>query len=70
MKIVAVLFIIAILLALGSALLSLVRQRGPANKTVKALTIRVALSVALFLMLMLAYKLGYIQPHGVNGWGR
>lgn len=70
MKIIAVLFIICILVALGSALLSLIRQHGPSNKTVKALTVRVALSVTLFLLLMAAYKLGYIQPHNVNNWSR
>ncbi|GAB3242721.1 DUF2909 domain-containing protein [Chitinimonas naiadis] len=65
MKIIVVLLILGILAALGSAMYSLIRQKGSSERTVKALTLRVALSVALFLMLMLAYRLGWIQPHGV-----
>lgn len=70
MKIIVVLLILCILAALGSAMLTLVRRKGPPDKLVKALTVRVALSVTLFLLLMAAYKLGYIQPHGVNNWTR
>ncbi|HEY9103628.1 twin transmembrane helix small protein [Chitinimonas sp.] len=66
MKIIAVLLILCILAALGSAMYSLIRHRGASDRTVKALTLRVALSVALFMLLMLAYRLGWIQPHGVQ----
>ena len=33
---------------------------------VRALTLRVGLSVGLFLLLLGAWRLGYIQPHGVR----
>jgi hypothetical protein len=33
---------------------------------VRALTVRVGLSVGLFLLLMVAWALGFIQPLGVN----
>ncbi|WP_269532822.1 twin transmembrane helix small protein [Chitinimonas sp. BJYL2] len=66
MKIVVVLFLIAILVSLGTALFSLMRNKEASNKTVKALTLRVALSVSLFILLMIAYKMGWIQPHGVS----
>ncbi len=49
-----------ILVSLGSALVFLVRDRGQSTRTVKALAVRVALSLALFLLLMIGYKLGYI----------
>lgn len=65
MKIIIVLLIIGILVALGSALFALIKHKGSSEKTVKALTLRVALSLGLFLLLMLAAKLGYIGPHGV-----
>ncbi|SFZ75641.1 twin transmembrane helix small protein [Chitinimonas taiwanensis] len=65
MKIIIVLLIIGILAALGSALFALIKHKGSSEKTVKALTLRVALSLGLFLLLMLAAKLGYIRPHGV-----
>ncbi|MGQ5523557.1 twin transmembrane helix small protein [Chitinimonas sp. PSY-7] len=67
MKIIIVLLIIGILIALGSALFALIKHKGSSDRTVKALTIRVAMSVGLFLLLMLAAKFGYIQPHGVYG---
>ena len=31
-----------------------------------ALTVRIAVSVLVFLCILLAWKLGYIQPHGIQ----
>ena len=56
--------LLAILLSLGSALVYLVRGKGDSKKMARALTIRVGLSVLLFVLLMLAWSLGWIQPHG------
>jgi hypothetical protein len=33
----------------------------------RALTWRIGLSVALFLLLLLAWRMGYIRPHGLQG---
>jgi hypothetical protein len=49
-------------LSLGSALVHLVRDKGESKKMARALTIRVALSVLLFVLLMVAWALGWIQP--------
>ncbi|MCC6608364.1 MAG: twin transmembrane helix small protein [Burkholderiales bacterium] len=49
-----------ILLSLGSALFYLIKDRGQSTRTVKALTLRVALSLALFLILMGSYYFGFI----------
>ena len=54
-----------ILFALGSGLVFLVRDKGKTNRTVKALTWRVGLSLTLFLFLFLAFCLGLIQPHAI-----
>ncbi|MBS1163548.1 MAG: twin transrane helix small protein [Burkholderiaceae bacterium] len=51
-----------ILVALGAALLFLVRDRGSTNRTVNALTVRVALSVLLLLFIWFSYWMGWIQP--------
>ena len=51
------------MLSLGSALLHLVRDKGESQKMARALTIRVGLSVLLFVLLMVAWWLGWIQPH-------
>ena len=61
--------LVAIVVSLGSALVALSRSHAdPAQsrRLVRALTVRVALSVALFLMLLLAWRLGYLQPHAVQ----
>lgn len=57
--------LLAILVSLGSGLFYLVQDKGRSNRTVKALTVRIALSIALFILLMLAYAAGLITPHGV-----
>jgi len=60
MRIVVIIFIIVILGSLGSALYYMVRDRGTTERTVKALTLRIALSVTLFLLLMLGSYFGLI----------
>lgn len=62
MKVVIALVFAGILVALGSALLFLVRDRGSTSRTVNALTVRVALSVALLLFIWFSYWMGWIQP--------
>jgi hypothetical protein len=66
MKAVIALAFAGILVALGSALLFLVRDRGSTSRTVNALTIRVALSVLLLLFIWFSYWMGWIEPsrHG------
>lgn len=61
MRIVVILFLLLILYSLGSALFYLIRDKGSNPRTVKALTIRVALSVSLFILLMVGFKLGWIH---------
>jgi len=69
MKILVALGFLAILASLGAALFFMMRngkdnkQRG--QRMVWALALRVALSILLFVCLLLAWKLGYIQPTGV-----
>ncbi len=55
----------AIVVALGSALFSMVQSRSQDDRTVKSLTVRIALSVVLFLFLFFAYFMGWIAPHGL-----
>ena len=55
-----------ILLSLSTALFSMVKDKGQSDRTVKALTVRIALSNGLIVMLGVGYQLGLIQPHGVH----
>jgi hypothetical protein len=59
-RIVVILFLVVIVGSLFSALYYLVRDKGRGERTVKALTLRIALSVTLFLLLMLGYYFGFI----------
>lgn len=63
MKLIVIVMLVLILGSLGSGLFFLISDRGQNRRTVKALTLRVGLSVALFLLLMLAYLTGLIKPH-------
>jgi Na+-driven multidrug efflux pump len=60
MRIIVILFIVIIFASLGSALFYMIRDKGTTERTAKALTIRVALSVVLFLLLMLGFHFGLI----------
>jgi cytochrome bd-type quinol oxidase subunit 2 len=64
-KILIVLMFVAIVASLGSALFHLSRSGGDSRKMARALTLRVGLSVALFILLMIAWAAGLIRPHGL-----
>ena len=64
-KILIVLTLFAIVISLGSALFHLSKGKGDSKKMARALTIRVGLSVALFILLMVAWYNGLITPHGI-----
>ena len=61
MKIVVIVFIVLIIASLGSALYFLVTGQSGSRRTLKALALRVGLSVTLFLLLMAAYYFGLVQ---------
>jgi len=62
MRIVVLVFVAVILFSLFSALYFLLKDKGGSTRTVKALTIRVALSIVLFVMLLLSFHFGLIGP--------
>ena len=62
MRIIILIALAGILLSLGSALVYLVRDKGATNRTVNALTVRVGISVVLFLFILFSYWMGWIQP--------
>lgn len=64
-KIFVILVMLVILICLGSGLVFLVRDVGATRRTVKSLTWRIGLSFALFLLLLLGFSLGLINPHGL-----
>ncbi|MES2216839.1 MAG: twin transmembrane helix small protein [Pseudomonadota bacterium] len=67
-KAIIILFLLIILYSLGSALFYLVRDKGKDNNRVAmALTWRIGLSMLLFILLFIAFSLGWIAPHGIIG---
>ena len=63
MKYLIVIVFLFILYSMGSALFYLSRDKGQSSNTVRFLTVRVVLSVALFLFILLAMKMGWVVPH-------
>lgn len=60
MRIIVILFLLAIIASLASAFTFLLRDHGKGERTVKALTLRVGLSIVLFLLLMVGFATGLI----------
>jgi predicted PurR-regulated permease PerM len=61
MRFLVLLFIAFILVSLFSALYFLLKDKGRSERTVKALTVRVVLSILLFALVMLGYRFGFIS---------
>jgi Protein of unknown function (DUF2909) len=69
MKIVIIVALLGILVALAGAGLFMLRrdsqQEGKQSRMAWALALRVGLSIALFLFVLLSYWMGWIQPSGL-----
>ncbi|MEX0431156.1 twin transmembrane helix small protein [Spiribacter insolitus] len=52
-----------IIASLGSGLFYLIRDRGQSRRTLNALTLRITLSVILFLLILIGYATGVITPN-------
>jgi hypothetical protein len=62
-----ILILALILISLGKALFHLSSSKsGDSRKLVKALTWRIGLSVLLFVLLLVAYTQGWIEPQRVR----
>jgi succinate dehydrogenase/fumarate reductase cytochrome b subunit len=59
-------FLVVILYNLGAGLYYMMTDKGQTNRTVKALTWRIGLSVLLIVLVMIGIATGIIQPHGLN----
>jgi len=66
MRIFALLFIVLILSSLASALYYLIKDKGQSDRTVKMLTVRIGLSLALFVFLMAGYYFGIVPQTGLR----
>lgn len=64
-KIIVIAIFLLILFNLASALVYMLKDKSKSDRTVKALTWRIALSLFAFILLMIAYATGLVQPHGI-----
>lgn len=65
-RIIVITALVLIVVSLGSALYFLYHDRGRGTRMVRALAIRVALSVCLLIFLVASYKLGWIGERGLR----
>lgn len=65
-KLIIVAFLVVILYNLGAGLYYMMVDKGTTNRTVKALTRRIALSVSLIVLVMFAIWIGWITPHDIG----
>jgi len=65
-KIIVLAFMGAILYSLASSFYFLVNDKGEGDRTVRRLTWRIGLSLLLVIGLWVGFKLGWIEPSGVD----
>lgn len=66
MKTLIAIALLIVVASLGQALYAMATGPQNSGQVVKSLTVRISVSVALFIGLMVAWKLGYISPHSLN----
>lgn len=65
-KILIVTVLAGIITSLAFGLFHMLTVKGSSKHMVNALTVRITLSVLLFILLVAAYMTGLIQPHGIT----
>ncbi len=62
-KLLVVFALLAIVVSLFSGLWFLYQDRGAGTRAVRALTVRIGLSISLFILLLLAYRFGVVPGY-------
>ena len=65
-KYLIVIVMIAIVISLGSGLFFMLKDEGGSKRMMNSLTVRIALSITLFVLLFVAWYFGLIQPHPIT----
>jgi hypothetical protein len=65
MRIVVILLLLVVLASLFSGLYFVYKDKGSTNRAVIALTIRIAVSVLVFVILVVSYYFGWITERGL-----
>lgn len=64
-KSIILILLVLVLLSLGAGMFTLIKDQNKTDRTVKFLTLRIALSVSLFVIIIVSFFMGWIQPHGL-----
>jgi hypothetical protein len=64
-KALVIALIVLILASLFSALTFIYRDKGDGTRAARALTVRITLSITLFLLLLAGFYFGFIPAHGL-----
>jgi len=62
-KLVVITILLVIIGSLASGLFFMMKDPDESDRMVRALTVRIALSIALFAFLMIGYYFGWFQPN-------
>ena len=65
MKIFIIIILLFIIYNLILAMYYMIRDKGQGKNTVRFLTVRIAVSFALFLFIIVALKMGWLQAHSL-----
>lgn len=65
-KIIVVAILLGIVSSLGMALIYMVKDRGTSTRSARALTVRIGVSIGLFVLLLILGATGLLSPHGVT----
>jgi hypothetical protein len=66
MKMLVILMLVAVVISLGSALSSMTKSGDRSKRMLNALIVRVAVSAALIIVLVVSWKFGFIEPPGTR----
>lgn len=64
-KTIVIFILFLVISSLFTALYSMIKDKGQSDRTVKMLTMRIAMSIGLLILLLVGYQLGWIAPHPV-----
>ena len=65
-RLIIIVILLGILGSLFSGMYFMLHDRGKSTRNVKALTIRIGLSIFLFVLLVIAYLSGIIRPNSIH----
>jgi hypothetical protein len=65
-KVIVVAILLGIVSSLGMALFYMVKDRGTSTRSARALTLRIGVSIGLFVLLLILGATGVLTPHGVT----